>query len=59
MIIYHQKNIAAFVGAHTWITSLQIILTQRISVTTAAVPGQPFYLREGGYIPSFVGLGVS
>ncbi len=59
MIIYHQSNLAAFAGAHTWFNSLQIIITQRITVTTAAVPGQPFYLREGGYIPSFVGLGVS
>ncbi len=59
MIIYHQNNVAAFVGAHTWYWSLNPITKQRISVTTAAIPGQPFYLREGGYIPSFVGLGVS
>ena len=40
MIIYHQKNIAAFVGAHIHFNSLQIIMTQRISVTTAAPVGR-------------------
>ena len=38
MIIYHQNNIAAFVGVQKYFNSLQIILTQRITITTAA-PG--------------------
>lgn len=36
MIIHHQRNVAAFVGAHTYWFLPQQILSRRISVTTAA-----------------------
>ncbi len=39
MIIYHQSNVAAFVGAHKHFNSLQIIMTQRISITTGVPAG--------------------
>ncbi len=59
MIIYHQNNVAAFVGAHTWYWSLNPITKQRIAVTTAAVPGQPFYLRDTYTMPPYLGIGVN
>jgi len=36
VIIYHQSNVAAFVGGHIFYSPVQTILRQRISVTTAA-----------------------
>ena len=36
MIIYHQNNVAAFVGAHIWYFQFQPVLQSRISVTTVA-----------------------
>jgi len=36
MIIYHQNNIAGFVGAHKWYTPLQTVIYTRITVTSAA-----------------------
>ncbi len=36
MIIYHQSNIAAFKGGHTFYWPLQPIIQQRISATSAA-----------------------
>ena len=48
MIIYHQDNVAAFAGAHTWYWLLNPLLFQRISVTSAAV----------GVVPHLTLLGV-
>jgi len=59
MIIYHQRNVAAFVGAHRWIYAFNPIMNQRITVTTAAVPGQPFYLRDNYTMPPYLGIGVN
>jgi len=36
MIIYHQTNVAGFVGAHRWFLSVPTVITQRIAETTAA-----------------------
>ena len=58
MIIYHKNHISAFTGAHTWYWSLNPLLMQRISITTAAVPGQPFYLRDNYTMPPYLGIGV-
>ena len=58
MIIYHKNNVAAFVGSHTWYWPLNPITKQRISVTTADVPGQPFYIRDNYTMPPYLGIGV-
>ena len=37
MIIYHQKNVAAFAGAHTYWFLPHQILTSQITVTSATI----------------------
>lgn len=39
MIIYHQENVAAFAGNHTWYFQFQPILQSRISATSAVPAG--------------------
>lgn len=59
MIIIHQDNVAAFAGAHIWYWPLNPLLNRKISVTTAAVLGQPFYIRDTYTMPPYLGIGVS
>ncbi len=39
MIIYHQKNVAAFAGNHRYLWLPQQVIVSRIAVTGAAPPG--------------------
>ena len=41
MIIYHQNNVAAFVGAHTYYWPLQPLLYLYVSIALGPTPGGP------------------
>jgi len=58
VIIPHQNNVAGFAGAHTYYWPLNPLLFQRIgkAEVVVVVAGQPFYLREGRYIPDFISI---